>query len=343
MALIITNISSQGKWNVFFNQNGSPTFLQSWEWGELQKRLGYDILRLGILENKSLVAIALVIKIRAKRGNFLFVPQGPIIQIKSSKLKVQNYLRVITRYLAPIAKKERFSFIRISPLLDDSPECQKMFAKLEFRKAPLYMHAEHVWKLTLNKTEDELLVDMRKTTRYLIRKAIKDGATVEKRTDAKTVEDFMRIYKETAVREQFTPFSKGYILHEFEEFLKTGHALFLFGKLGGRTYRAAALIIFTDSTAFYHQGASIHNKVPVPYLLQWEAIREAKKRGCRFYNFWGIAPNDLNRHPWAGLTLFKKGFGGSQLDYLPTQDKPISLFYAIPWVIETITRWKRKA
>lgn len=342
MALIITNISSQGKWNVFFNQNGSPTFLQSWEWGEFQKQLGYDILRLGILENKSLVAIALVIKIRAKRGNFLFVPQGPIIQIKSSKLKVQNYLRVITRHLAPIAKKEGFSFIRISPLLDDSPECQKMFTKLGFRKAPLYMHAEHVWKLVLHKTEDELLSDMRKTTRYLIRKATKAEVIIEKRTDTKAVEDFMRLYKETVSREQFTPFSKEYILHEFEEFLKTGRALFLFGKLDG-TCRAAALIISTDSTAFYHQGASVHDKVPVPYLLQWEAIREAKKRGCRFYNFWGIAPNDSNRHPWAGLTLFKKGFGGSQLDYLPTQDKPISPFYAIPWVIETITRWKRKA
>jgi len=341
MALIITNISSRSKWEAFFNKNGSPTFLQSWEWGEFQKRLGYDVLRLGILENKHLITIALVIKIRAKRGSFLFVPQGPIMQVQSSKFKVQNYLRIITRHLTLIARKEGFSFIRISPLLEDSPEHQKVFAKLGFRKAPLYMHAEHVWRLTLDKNEDELLTDMRKTTRYLIRKATKSGVVIEKRTDNKAVEDFMKIYGKTAARERFTPFSAQYIRCEFEEFLKTGRALFLFGKVD-RTTKAAALIIFTDSTAFYHQGASVHDKIPAPYLLQWEGICEAKKRGCRFYNFWGIAPNDSQSHPWAGLTLFKKGFGGFQSNYQFTMDKPVSGAYAITWLIETLTRWKRK-
>lgn len=41
------------------------------------------------------------------------------------------------------------------------------------------------------------------------------------------------------------------------------------------------------------------------YLLQWEAIKEAKKRGCEIYDFLGIAdPKDEKSH-LAGVTDFK--------------------------------------
>jgi len=66
--------------------------------------------------------------------------------------------------------------------------------------------------------------------------------------------------------------------------------------------------------------------VPAAYLLQWEAIREVKSRGCKLYNFWGISDERRN-HPWAGLTLFKKGFGGFSKEYLLAQDLPLRPFY----------------
>ena len=47
-----------------------------------------------------------------------------------------------------------------------------------------------------------------------------------------------------------------------------------------------------------------------PYLLQWEQIKEAKKRGCIEYDFWGI-----DDKKWPGVTRFKKGFGGQEITY----------------------------
>jgi lipid II:glycine glycyltransferase (peptidoglycan interpeptide bridge formation enzyme) len=101
--------------------------------------------------------------------------------------------------------------------------------------------------------------------------------------------------------------------------------------------------------AFYHHGSSIsEQKVPVSYLLQWEAIKEAKQRGCRSYNFWGIAPDvkeklDIakSRHPWAGLTLFKMGFGGRIKEYVKTQDFPISFSYWLTFIFERLRKIKR--
>jgi peptidoglycan pentaglycine glycine transferase (the first glycine) len=108
-----------------------------------------------------------------------------------------------------------------------------------------------------------------------------------------------------------------------------------------KKYLASALVVFTQSTAFYHQGASIHTKYPVPYLLQWEAIKEAKRRGCRYYNFWGISEPGRTPKAWSGLTLFKQGFGGHKVQYLPTQDLVLSPKYYFNWLYEKHLYFKR--
>ena len=70
-------------------------------------------------------------------------------------------------------------------------------------------------------------------------------------------------------------------------------------------------------------------------------LKQARKRGCKIYNFWGITPTDSPRHPWAGLTLFKKGFGGYKKEYVKTQDLPLSGQYWINYLVERIRRSKR--
>jgi len=341
--MIIEELKNKSTWDEFFNENGSPSFLQTWEWGEFEKKTGYEIIRLGIFEKKSLKTIALVIKIKAKRGNFLFIPHGPIFQstINNKQIAIKPIITQLLNYLISLAKYENYSFIRIAPSLENTPENQQLFSELGFRKAPIYMHAERLWVLDLNKSEDELLNEMRKTTRYLVKRAVRDGVIIEKRTDQKAIDDFWKIYEETAKRENFVPFSRDFIKKEFEAFHKTGNTLFLFGKVHPTGVLASALIIFTKSTAFYHQGASIHTKIPVTYLLQWEAIKEAKRRGCLFYNFWGILQEGRTPKNWQGLTLFKTGFCGKQIDYLPTQDFIISPKYYLTYLYEKFLGWRR--
>jgi len=331
----IREITDYGFWQQFFYSSGSPSFLQSWEWGEVQEKLGNKILRLGIYNDKQLSGIALVIKIESKRGRFLFIPHGPIFKSENSNLDG------LVSYLIKIAKQENFSFIRTAPIVEDNPSNRKVFEDLSFKTAPIYMHAERTWILDLNITEQELLNGMRKTTRYLIKRSDRDGVVIEERTGEKAFDDFWRIYKETANREKFIPYSLKYVKSEFEEFSKTNNALFLFGKVEG-VYYASALILFTKSSGFYHQGASIHTKFPVTYRLQWEAILRAKKRGCSLYNFWGIKQEGRTPRDWDGLTLFKTGFGGRQIDYVPTQDLVISPKYYLTYLYEKYLAWKRR-
>lgn len=335
--LKIKPISSQQIWTDFFNQCNSPSFLHSWDWGELQIKSGYTIERVGLYENHILKGIALLIKIRAKRGNFLFIPHGPIV--KQSQI-YDKTISVLLEYLKKIAKQEKFDFIRIAPILIDTKENKQIFKNLSFKDAPIYMHAERIWSLDLSKNEDDILLQMRKTTRYLIRKAPKDGISIIQRTDANAIEDFWQLYEKTAMREHFVPFSKQYITNEFTEFFKTRNTVFFFAKKG-EEYLASALIVFTKSTGFYHQGASVHTKYPAPYLLQWEAIKESKKRGCVFYNFWGILEPGRSPKNWQGLTMFKQGFGGFQTDYVTTQDYAVTPKYYLSYVFDSYLKIKR--
>lgn len=342
LVMIIQHIVEISIWNDFFNKYGSSSFLQSWEWGEFEKKMGYEIMRLGLYDKNELQAIALVLKIKAKRGNFLFVPHGPIFQlpITNYQLPIKTLISQFLNFLISLAKKEDFSFIRIAPSLENTEENKKLFKDAGFKVAPIYIHSENFWVLPLEKSEEELLVEMRKTTRYLIRKAMRDGVVIEKRTDKKAPDDFYEIYEKTVEREHFSPYSKSYIEKEFNAFHESGNALFLFGKHEGKIL-ASALVLLTNTAACYHQGASIHTKIPVPYLLQWEAIREAKRRGCRFYNFWGILIKGRTPKDWDGLTTFKTGFGGYEYQYLPTQDYVISPKYYITYLYETFLQWKR--
>ena len=73
--------------------------------------------------------------------------------------------------------------------------------------------------------------------------------------------------------------------------------------------------------------------------MQWEAIKEAKNRGCLTYDFWGFTdPEKFPKHPWAGPTLFKMGFGGYKKEYVATQDFVISKKYWINYIIETFRK-----
>jgi len=277
--------------------------------------------------------VALVVKFEAKRGTFLLVQ----LNIGISEALLEK--------LKEIAKVEKCDFIRIAPLLERNDKNNKIFKELGFKEAAMHANAyEATWKLDITLSEDELLANMRKTTRYLIRQAEKNpDIVVEKSDKPEDIEVYQKLNREVAKRQNFAPFSDEYIKNEFEVFSGDNQALWLFGKYKGEV-AAGALIIFWSGIGFYHQAASLskYAKLSIPYLLQWEAIKEAKRRGCKLYDFWGyVDPQKNPKHPWAGPTLFKMGFGGRAYEYIKTQDYPLSKKYWLINLFERIRKIKR--
>ncbi len=338
----IHTIDKKTEWESFFNDNGSPSFHHAWEWGQFLKKCDHMVDYIGLYQSSKLCAITLVVLMHAKRGNFLFVPHGPVIAMDTiaNQSRCNAIMRTLHTYLKEKAKEYACNHIRIAPCLNDNTKNRALFHNHGYRKAPIYIHSETMWVLDITPNEETLLANMRKTTRYLIRKAIKEQVTIDKMTNKESFDIFMHLYSQTAKREHFSPFSRAYIYNEYSSFIEDNNALWLIGNVDG-VPMAAALVIFTQSTAFYHQGASIHSKIPVPYLLQWEAIREAKRRGCTLYNFYGVHKPGRTPKNWSGLTLFKQGFGGYQQQYVPTQDYALSPAYYGTYLYEQLLNFKR--
>jgi lipid II:glycine glycyltransferase (peptidoglycan interpeptide bridge formation enzyme) len=331
-SLQIIEIKNKREWEGFIFKYAPQSLFQSWSWSQIQN--GNMVWNLGLYDKEILKGIAFVIKVVARRGTFLHIRHGPILAEWNEK-----YLTELFKYIKEIAKHQKAVFIRISPLIENSSDHNALLARLGFADAPIHqMDGEYCWVLDLDKPEEILLAAMRKTTRYLIRQAQKMGVVIQKSTNEKDIDAFLKLYSSTAKRQQFVP-HKG-IQEEFHEFLKEDNIL-LFNGYYQKAYLSGALILFYNHQAIYHHSASMQQKIPVNYVLQWEAIKEAIKRGKKVYNFWGIAPENNKRHPWAGLSLFKKGFGGRLIEYIHAKDLPLSPKYCATYGFETIRKiWK---
>ena len=330
-------------WEDFCLNAKEKTFTHSYNWGIFNEKMGDKIWRMGVYENENLLAVFLIIKVVARRGKYLLLPMGPIIKEGENSKEI---IKAVLLRLKELAQLEKVDFLRIAPILIKNEENKKLFSDLGFDEAPMHVHPELTWELDLTISEEELLQNMRKTTRYLIRQGMKNSdLVIEKSTQKEDLQYFDDIYKITAERHNFTPFSMKYLENELSSFKEDNQVLILNGKYQGEVI-ASAMVIFWSGIAFYHQGASSQKypKIPASYLIQWEAIKEGKARGCHTYNFWGVARDeDLNQknHPWAGLTLFKKGFSGYAKEYVRTQDYKISFKYYLIRLFETLRKAKR--
>ncbi len=334
MSLTLENANDEHVWEKFLETYCPQALFQSWLWGEVQKKSGQRVLRYLISEGRDVVGVAQIFVVRARRGAFLHVRHGPVW-----KHNGVAHWREFLELLAPIARRELAWFVRVSPLLANTKENMELLRKLKLVRAPIHeVDAERCWVLDLEKSDEELLMGMRKTTRYEIRVAQKAGVEVRKTTDPDALKHFFRLYEETSKRHGFVGHIS--IAEEFEIFSKAGKSVLLLG-YDGKKLVAGAIVLFLSNEAIYHHGASIASRVPVSHLVQWEAIQEAKNRGMKVYNFYGIAPEDKPNHPWRGITLFKTGFGGREVNYVHAHDLPLTLWYGIPYVVESLRTLRR--
>lgn len=331
----IVELNDSKIWDDFIRHNGQWSLFQSFAWGDVCQSRNQTVIRLGLYHDELLMGVAQVLVIKARRGTFLHLRQGPVIIAPDTHTEYSFWQNLFS-YLKSLAKQEKAAFIRVSPMIENTPEYAKMLTSLGLRLAPIHaMDGEICWVLDLGESEEVILANMRKSTRYLIRQAEKSNVVVEQTNN---IDAFLDLYTKTASRQGFV--SHQGIREEYEVFSKTNDAVLLLASQNGELL-AGALVLFFGTQAIYHHGASVPTKTGAAHLLQWRAIQEAKKRGMARYNFWGIAPLESTRHPWKGLTLFKQGFGGREMRFMHAHDLPISPWYLVSYTIEIVRKLRR--
>ncbi len=321
----IRQLEDKQIWEAFSLSTSPNSFLQSWNWGEFNLALNRKIFRLGIFEGELLVGVCLVVKQVTKLGNYLYIPRGPI-WASQGDFENHLYFNELKSSLAKIAQEENCIFVKIEPSIEDNEESRKIFKSESFVSAVTFVQVEDAWLLDLSKTEEELLADMRKTTRYLVRNEAKAGVRVEISASQDDILDFVDLLYSTANRKNFVNHPKDYYIKQFK-ILAEDNEMRIFKAIKDNKVLAMAVISFYGEMASYLHGASVETSQSVGYGLQWAAILEAKKRGMKYYNLWGVVKDKhfYPGHPWYGFSLFKRGFGGFKYTYLRAQDLALNL------------------
>lgn len=326
----IREIKDKKTWEDFLNEYVGANFLQSYNWGEFQKSMGNQVWRLGIYNKNILKGVVQFYKEKAKRGHYFACPGGPLLDF-SQKEEFESLLA----YIKLLGKKEKVWFFRCRPQLINSLANKDLFSKYNFYKSPMHLTADLTLQLDISKDLDEILKGMRKNTRYAVRKAEKSKLKIVQSQKLEYIDLLFKLQTKTQQKHKFVAFSKSFFQKQFAVFLADNQAV-LFLAYQGDILCAVAFIIFYKDEAVYHYAgnSSLAYKNNASYLIQWEAIKEAKKRNLKKYNFWGVAPKDSPKHRYWGVSIFKRGFGGEEVSYLSARDLLISPCYYLTRVFE---------
>ncbi len=189
--------------------------------------------------------------------------------------------------------------------------------------------------LDISPDEEAILAGMKQKTRYNIRLASKKGISVRVGDD-QDFEMIYSIYAETAVRDGFAIREKKYYLTVWQTFYDSGILSPLIAEFEGEPLAALMLFHFGNKAWYlYGMSSGKHREKMPTYLLQWEAIRVAKRKGCRIYDLWGAPEVFSEEDPLWGVYRIKKGLGGEVFRTIGSWDLPLKPFrywlYSVIW------------
>ncbi|MFH0952672.1 MAG: peptidoglycan bridge formation glycyltransferase FemA/FemB family protein [Patescibacteria group bacterium] len=299
----------------FIGSQNNSVYLQSWQWGDFQSSLARPISRrIWLKEDQIIAAATAVTHSLPMVVGYWYLPKGPVIA--REHWHSEELWQEISNWIKSGVKKNNLLFASIEPSTDDA-SILPTIKSLGWQTAPT-IQPPNTQLLDLSVSEAELLVSMHHKTRYNIRLAEKKGVKINWHGQEK-LDEFFSLVQQTNRRDKITSFSRAY----YQKMLDSlgDNAKIITADYQDQTIVANLIITFGDTVTYAH-GASgdEYRNTMAPHLAQWTAIKWAKDNGFKYYDFRGIAPTDSSSHKWAGITRFKKGFGGRSVKQLGAFD-----------------------
>ncbi len=331
----IIDAENRKEWDDFVTSHPEANFLQSWDFYEFYKSRGNQVVRRVAWEDDAIIGAYAGVVEHAKRGRYLAIAGGPILDWQNREL-----VNAVFADMKAEGQRHKCVFVRVRPQLELSDSSLNLMQELGLRRAPMYLSVEFAGILDLEKDEAEIMQGMRQRLRRALRKGQKNDIQIEKSTNPEDIHEFYQIELQTAGRHRFVAFSEDFLTKQFAAFAKHGEAVLYTAKYQGEIL-AQNFMIFYGNEASYHYGVSseLGTKYSGAPLLHMEAMRDARKRGIKRYNFWGIVEETEVHHRFYGVSCFKRGFGVTELKYTPAHDLVLNKFkYLLDWTVETLRK-----
>jgi len=298
---------SPKEWDTYLNQYPNAHLLQTSAWGKLKSAFGWDAVQLVAGDTGAQVLFR-----RLPLGHSLaYIPKGPV--------GVHTDWEKLWPEVDALCRQRRAVFLKVEPNIwqDEADDLWGGSPPVGFRFSPQDIQPLRTMVIDLRPDEDAILGSMKQKTRYNIRLAARKDVVVRASSDLDAFSSMMDV---TGERSEFGVHTLEYYQRAYEIFHPLGQCEILQAEYQGEPL-AAIMVFALGERAWYLYGASSdkeRNRMPT-YLLQWEAMRWAKERGCTEYDLWGVP--DCNEDEleekfaqrsdglW-GVYRFKRGFGG---------------------------------
>jgi lipid II:glycine glycyltransferase (peptidoglycan interpeptide bridge formation enzyme) len=278
------------------------SLLQTKEWAGLRQSYGwkaYEIEGISVLQKELFLG-----------KSFLYAPE-----VEWSAIK--NIDKLLTK-IKEIAQKNKTIFTRLEILDQNNEEIISNLKEKKFIKAFEEIQPEYRQIIDISKSEEEILSQMKEKGRYNTRVAQKRGVVIEK---SHNLNEFYKIFCETAERDGFEIRPFKYFEDLMLKLRPINAVELLVAKYNLKTI-AAEIVTYYQDTASYLYGASSNEdrNVMAPYLLHFEAMKQGKARGCKYYDLLAVNPEGKEDHKFAGIGRFKRQFGGRTINIVGSWD-----------------------
>lgn len=329
----VADDADRDRFNSFVAGSPLADVLQSWEWGEVKRRSGWEPVRLLVEDSGRPRAACSLLRARPARGvpPLLYAPRGPVFDAADP-----DALVAVVR--AARGRAEGAFLLKCDPPLEAGSPGAETLGRAGFRPVRGSgfggVQPRAVMVLDLEPDLDKIFEGFKPKWRYNVRLAERRGVSVRDATRA-DLPAFHGLLLETARRDRFVVRGRAYFETLWEVLEPPGMLRAFLAELAGRPV-AGILLLCMGERATYTYGASSgeHRNAMPNHLLQWHAIRWARERGYRVYDFRGVSPvrdgRPLEPH-LAGLNRFKEGFGARYVEYAGEFDLPLRPAWYALW------------
>lgn len=263
-------------------------------------------------------------------GNYLYVPYGPCATTKSGFKKAYSHL-------IKLAQQHNAVFVRVEP---QSSVSSSLLKELGAKKSHDLNPAD-TWVLDLLGNNEEFLERLPHRLIRYHRTAANRGISITISRNPHDIHHLVKLQTQLAQTKNIGTFSEKYLATELKQDFAS---LYLVRQ--NNDVIAAGLVFDDDDTRYNLQGAQSPEgaRLHATGILTIQLILDARAKGLKYFDFWGIAPdNSPTNHPWAGFTKFKKSFDGKAIHYCGTWDIPCgTVRYRFYKTLRTANRLKRK-
>ena len=311
-------------WQAFLAGCRYGDFLHDWAWADVAAFDGQPQRRFVAEEDGELVALVAAQVRRLPMGRaFWYVPRGPVLDYADAR--AGERLRAVVIGVREAARHARAIAVKLEPRLEAGDEATGLFARLPHDPRTLQVGQTRVVELA---GDEAMLASFDKDTRYAIRRAEREGVAVSHATDGadlRPVDDLHDLVLETQARAGFPRPPLQRYRTAWRALGGAASASIFEARHDGRLLASGMLVIEGDRSFYLFAGSRREERGETKrfpsYALQWAMMRHARDAGVRTHDLWGVAPEGAGpEHPWYGVGLFKKGFGGRQLTWAGTWD-----------------------